>query len=89
MSKATKWYVRISNPSHPQADKQGGVRRSVLVMEERIGRFLLPAEEIHHINNIITDDNIENLMLVTHSEHRRIEKNVKNRYELAKLQEQS
>lgn len=89
MSKATKWYVRVTKPGHPRADNRGVVRRSVLVMEEYLGRHLTPEEEVHHINNIITDDRIENLLLTTHSEHRRIEKNIKNRYEMAKLREQS
>jgi hypothetical protein len=43
--------------------------RAVLVMEEHIGRYLLPEEEVHHINGVITDDRIENLELTTHSEH--------------------
>lgn len=89
MSEATKWYVRVTQPSHPRADKRGIVRRSVLVMEEHIGRFLQPNEEVHHINGIITDDNIGNLMLVTHSKHRCIEKNIKNKYEMAKLRAQA
>lgn len=82
---ATKWYVRVTNPQHPRADKRGIVRRAVLVMEEHIGRFLQPEEEVHHINGDKTDDAIGNLSLVTHAEHRRLEKNIKNRYEMAKL----
>lgn len=85
MSQATKWYVRVRYPQHPRADKQGIVKRSVLIMEQYLGRYLLPEEEVHHINGIITDDRIENLRLTTHKEHRRMEKNIKNRYEMAKL----
>ncbi len=89
MSKATKWYVKVTRRGHPRANKIGQVLRSVLVMEEHLGRFLLPSEEVHHINGIITDDGIENLKLTTHSEHRRMEKNIKNRYEMAKLRAQA
>jgi len=89
MSNATKWYVRLRRPNHPRADKQGLVKRSVLIMEEHIGRFLKEDEEIHHLNGIITDDRIENLQLTTHAEHRRMEKNIKNRYEMAKLRAQA
>jgi hypothetical protein len=86
---ALKWYKRVTMPSHPRADKRGSVKRAVLVMEEHIGRYLLPNEEVHHKNNIVTDDRIENLVLTTHNEHMRIQKNIKNRYEMAKLREQS
>ena len=85
----TKQYGRVRKPSHHRADTQGKVRKSVLVMEAHIGRFMQRGEEIHHINNDTTDDRIENLLLTTHSEHRRLEKNVKNKYETAKLQGES
>ena len=76
MSQTIKWYVRIRKPEHPRADSQGKVRRSVLVLEEQLGRFLLPEEEPHHTNGIKADDRIENLELTTHREHRRRENNL-------------
>ena len=88
-SKATKWYVKVTKRDHPRANKRGQILRAVLVMEECIGRYLLPDEEVHHINGNKIDDRIENLELTTHSEHRRKEKNIKNRYEMAKLQVES
>ena len=69
MTKATKWYVRVRKPAHPRADSIGTVRRSVLVLEKKLGRFLEPFEEPHHINRLITDDRPENLEVTTHSEH--------------------
>ena len=89
MSETKHWYVRVTKPDHPRASKRGLVKRPVLVMEKYLGRYLTPEEEVHHINAIMTDDRIENLVLTTHSEHRRIEKNIKNRYEMAKLQVKS
>ncbi|GAG00095.1 unnamed protein product, partial [marine sediment metagenome] len=83
MSVATKWYVRVTKPNHPRANKRGQVKRSVLVMEQAIGRYLLPDEEVHHLNRVMTDDFIGNLFLTTHSSHRQMEKNIKNRYEIA------
>ncbi len=69
MSIATKWYVRVTKKDHHRADSIGTVRRSVLVMEAYLGRYLLPEEEVHHTNGVITDDRLENLELTTHSEH--------------------
>ncbi len=44
------------------------------VMEEYIGRKLLPTEQIHHINKNRFDNRIENLQIVTQEEHDLIHK---------------
>ncbi len=62
-------YVLVYKPAHPKAYCHGSVKRSILVMEQVLGRFLLPSEHIHHINGIRSDDRPENLMVVTNSEH--------------------
>jgi GMP synthase-like glutamine amidotransferase len=72
MSNATKWYVRITKHGHHRADKNGAVKRAVLVLEDKLGRLLEPFEEAHHINGEITDDRPENLEVTTHSEHAKI-----------------
>lgn len=41
-------YIYILQPSHPFANKQGYVKRSRLVMEKMIGRYLKPKEQVHH-----------------------------------------
>ena len=65
-----KGYLSIWNPKHPFANKQGYVKRSRLIMEKHISRYLTPKEVVHHINRIKTDDRIENLMLfANHSKH--------------------
>ena len=43
--------------------------KSRIIMEEYLGRPLRQDEEVHHINNIPSDDRLENLKLMTPSEH--------------------
>lgn len=44
------------------------------IMEEHIGRKLKPNEVVHHINGNKNDNRIENLQLMTLSEHTRLHK---------------
>ena len=66
-------YVFVYNPNHPSnANKKGNypyVKRSRLVMEITLGRFLKPTEIVHHINGIKDDDRPENLVVTTRSSH--------------------
>jgi hypothetical protein len=50
---------------HPRAGSNGYVFEHVLLMEERLGRHLLPGETVHHRNGLRDDNRPENLELWT------------------------
>jgi len=63
-------YIMIYSPNHPAAIRNY-VAEHRLIMEKQIGRLLTPNDIVHHINENKTDNNIENLELMTRSEHSR------------------
>ena len=58
-------YMMVLSPGHPRADKARYVFEHVLVMEQMLGRYLLPGENVPHRNGIKDDNRPENLELWT------------------------
>jgi hypothetical protein len=72
--KNKKWngYIEIYYPNHPNASQRGYILEHRLIMERILCRYLEKKEDVHHINGIKNDNRIENLELLSHSEHTRI-----------------
>lgn len=63
-------YILIWIPTHPHATCAGTVREHRLVMELKLGRYLLPTEVVHHIDGNRANNAPENLELfATNGEH--------------------
>ena len=50
-------------PGHPRANADNAVYLHVLIAEEKLGRYLLPDEVVHHIDENKTNNDPTNLMV--------------------------
>jgi hypothetical protein len=68
--KTDRGYVFVLCPDHPKAH-DGYIKRSRFLIEQQIGRHLLTSEHVHHINGNKSDDRLENLQVMSKSDHMR------------------
>lgn len=64
-----KGYVKIKVHGHPYASRHGYVKRSRLVAEKALGRYLKPHEIVHHRNEKKDDDRNKNLVICSKKYH--------------------
>ena len=67
-------YIYLYKPEHHKSTQKGYVLEHILVVEEKLGRYLEPGEVVHHINGIKDDNCSENLIVCDNqSKHRKSE----------------
>ena len=78
-----KIYLLRYVPDHPNATKKGYVREHRLLIEKQIGRLLFRNEVVHHKDGNTLNNSLDNLELMTASEHSRFhtKDNVHKRWE--------
>lgn len=68
-----KEYWIVQSVGHPNAhSKYGDILEHRLVVESRLGRYLLKTEIVHHINGDGLDNRDENLEVMLRSDHSKL-----------------
>jgi hypothetical protein len=63
-------YIMQYAPYHPHCNSRGYVQEHRLIIENKLGRYLIPRKElIHHLNGIRDDNRLENLKISNPKDH--------------------
>jgi hypothetical protein len=65
-------YCWVKRPDHPYADARGYMQVHRLVVEARIGRYLTPADIVHHCDLNPANNADDNLVLTNRADHARL-----------------
>jgi hypothetical protein len=65
-------YVFVAAADHPTANRDGYVLEHRYVMEKHLGRILAKNEHVHHINGVKSDNDLNNLVVLTKAEHHQL-----------------
>lgn len=66
-----------TDPPHPNRNKKGNYALHRVVVENKLGRILTPLEHVHHIDGNKLNNEPENLIALTRSEHTKIHHDLK------------